>query len=111
MEITRTLPREKKIMLSRFCDRIILNSQPVENESALKKLQDYKNTNQDMLSVKTVQNLNFEDDDEKWLKSLYKNTSSDGGFRLFYMSMIENALQTEASQKQNINLQTMIQQL
>ena len=57
-----------------------------------------------MLSVKSVSNLLFEDDDEKWLMSLYKNTSSDGGFRLFYISMIENALLQESSQKQNVNL-------
>ena len=92
MEITRSLSRDEKVLLARYCDRIILNSIALEGESTLKKLQDYKNTNQDMVSVKTVTNLNFDDDDEKWLKQLYKNTNQEGGFQVFYTSMIKNAL-------------------
>jgi len=42
----------------------------------LKTLLEYKNKNIDQNNVKKVSGLIFKEDDEKWLKSLYKKTKN-----------------------------------
>jgi len=60
----------------------------------LKKLLEYKNKHIDLLSVKKVSSIQFKEDDEDWLKSLYKRTKATG-FREYYATMINNAIQSE----------------
>ena len=54
--------------------------------------------------MKKVSAIQFKEDDEDWLKSLYKRTKSTG-FRDYYQLMINNAIAQEKQQKdQKVNL-------
>ena len=51
------------------------------SDGHLKLLLDYKNKNIDLLHVKKVSGLNFAENDEKWLKNLFKKTNDIIGFK------------------------------
>lgn len=92
MEMTRLLPAQNKLLLETYLDNIVLRRyQKDQNDGHLKLLLEYKSKNIDMLNVKKVSGLNFSENDEKWLKNLYKKTK-DTGFRQFYDNMLENAI-------------------
>ena len=101
MEMTRMLPEEKKRALQRFCDEIQLKKfeqDKKQNEVFLKKQMEYYSKNIDLYSVKKVSNVQFSQNDEDFLKSLYKRTKKEGGFRDFYEKMLNEAL-TQQKQK------------
>ena len=101
MEMTRMLPEEKKRALQRFCDEIQLKKfeqDKKQNEVFLKKQMEYYSKNIDLYSVKKVSNVQFSQNDEDFLKSLYKWTKKEGGFRDFYEKMLNDAL-TQQKQK------------
>ena len=53
---------------------------------------EYYSKNIDLYSVKKVSNVQFSQNDEDFLKSLYKRTKKEGGFRDFYEKMLNDAL-------------------
>lgn len=72
MEMTRMLPDEDKLILERFCDKIMLSKYQQDqegNQGLLKTLLEYKNKHIDLLSVKKVSNLVFKEDGETWFKT------------------------------------------
>jgi hypothetical protein len=59
---------------------------------------EYYSKNIDLYAVKKVSNVQFSQNDEDFLKSLYKRTKKEGGFRDFYEKMLNDAL-TQQKQK------------
>ena len=111
MEMTRILPDEDKLVLERFCDKIMLSKYQQNqegNQGLLKTLLEYKNKHIDLLSVKKVSSLVFKEDDEDWLRTQYKKTRQTG-FREYYQHMISSALNQEALQKDNQKAMTSIE--
>jgi len=93
MEMTRLLPAQNKLLLETYLDNIVLRRyQKDQNDGHLKLLLEYKNKNIDLLHVKKVSGLNFSENDEKWLKNLFKKTKETLGFRHFYDKMLEDAI-------------------
>ena len=109
MEMTRLLPAQSKLLLETYLDNIVLRryqkdlimksnktiktwdeiyksnyddlKQNLLNDGHLKLLLDYKNKNIDLLHVKKVSGLIFSENDEKWLKNLFKKTNATAGFK------------------------------
>lgn len=95
------LSQKEKQKMESFCDKIMLKKYTANQEQ--NKLVDYKNKHIDLLNVRKVGNLQFRDQDEAWLKSLFKRTQPDG-FKDFYHDMLKRAIkQEEQSENQQFS--------
>lgn len=106
MEITRNLPLDSKKNLETYCDKVMLDYDETitdrdQAHQLVKKHMEFKSKHIDLQSIKRVSNLEFREEDENFLKSLFKKTKNKG-FKDYYSEMVTNA---ERLTKSSVNSQ------
>ena len=94
MEITRKLPNQRKKKLETYCDSVMLDfdEETTDRDQAhqhVKRHQDFKSKFINLQNIRKVSNLEFREEDENFLKTLFKKT--EHGFKEYYIQKIENA--------------------
>lgn len=101
MDITRNLNEEQKKLLEKYCDQITLkkyHENEEHNKFLLESLLKQKNRNIDLLMVKKVSNMQFTEEEEKWLRDQFEKTKLHG-FREYYQRLLKCAIDHERVHK------------
>ena len=93
LEKTRRLSNIEKQRLEHFTDKIYLTRNRDDNNLFEKRtLMEFKRNSIDMLSLRKVSNLHFDEASQTFLLKLYQDSNEDAGFRKHFEERITEAI-------------------